>query len=61
MPYLVETSNRPDPQLRESLRSAHLAYLDGLLPLLVAAGARLSDDGTTAIGSFYIQIGRAHV
>ena len=32
----------------------HLAYLEANLPRLLAAGAKLRDDGTTAWGSVYI-------
>ena len=54
MPYLVDTVNRPDPELRETLRPAHLAYLDEHLDLLIAAGAKLDEAGPGTWGSFYI-------
>lgn len=55
MPYLIETTNDPErPQDRERERPAHLAYLDEVMHLLLAAGARLTDDGKAPIGSFYI-------
>lgn len=54
MAYLVDTSNGPDLELRERVRPAHLDYLAQNMPLLIAAGAKLSDDGKTPTGSFYI-------
>jgi hypothetical protein len=55
MPYLIETSNDlTRPEDRERVRPSHLAYLDEQMHLLLAAGARLSDDGLSPIGSFYI-------
>ena len=55
MPYLIDATDRPDgAELRAAHRTAHLAFLEASLPLLVAAGAKLSDDGTTAWGSAYI-------
>ncbi len=55
MPYLVETHHRPNTEAtRNELRPTHLAYLDSNAGKLLAAGAKLHDDGTVASGSFYI-------
>jgi uncharacterized protein YciI len=55
MPYLVETHHRPDnEETRNNLRPEHLAYLDANVSKLLAAGAKLNDDGSVAPGSFYI-------
>lgn len=55
MPFIVEATDRPDSAaLRERVRPAHIAYLEANLDRLIAAGAKLDDDGVTAIGSIYI-------
>lgn len=55
MPYLIETANDlARPSDREQVRPAHLNYLDEQMHLLLAAGARLTDDGKAPTGSFYI-------
>lgn len=54
MPYLLETTHHPDDALRERLRNQHLAYLDSRLGVILAAGAKLSDDGQRPLGSAYI-------
>lgn len=55
MPYLVETWDKPDSQaLRQSTRAVHLDFLARNASLLLACGAKLTDDGTDAGGSFYI-------
>jgi uncharacterized protein YciI len=55
MPYLVETTNYADAAAtRERLRPEHLDYLARNMHRLLAAGAKLSDDGTRPIGSFYM-------
>ncbi len=52
MPYLVETHHRPDTEeTRNNLRPEHLAYLDANVSKLLAAGAKLNDDGSVAPGS----------
>lgn len=55
MPYHIETWDKPDHQhRRQELRAAHLAYVSGVANLIVAAGAKLADDGTDAGGGIYI-------
>ena len=55
MPFLIDTTDRPGTaSLREEIRPAHLDYLVASTSMLLAAGAKLSDDGKTALGSFYI-------
>lgn len=55
MPFLIETYDRPGHEhvrLRE--RDKHLEYLDGRQHLILAAGAKLSDDGERADGGIYL-------
>ena len=47
-------TSRIRPRLRQEVRPEHIAFLDAQCHLLLAAGAKLSDDGTTALGSVYI-------
>lgn len=55
MPYLVDTVHGDDTaELRERVRPDHLAYLAEHMDLLLAAGAKLEDDGSVGSGSFYI-------
>ncbi len=55
MPYLIDATDREDGHaLRHERRPEHLAFLEASLPILIAAGAKLSDDGKTAWGSAYI-------
>jgi hypothetical protein len=55
MPYLVETFHRSNTEdERSRLRADHLAFLDAYVETLLAAGAKLNDDGSVAPGSFYI-------
>lgn len=55
MPYLIYATDRPGAAaLRAEHRPAHLAYLEANLPLILAAGAKLADDGTAAFGSAYL-------
>jgi len=55
MPYLIDATDKPDgTELRLKTRPAHLEFLKASLPKLLAAGAKLSDDGTTSWGSAYI-------
>jgi len=55
MPFFVETFDRPDSyDLRLQLRPAHLEYLSEIGPMLLACGAKLSDDGETADGGVYL-------
>jgi uncharacterized protein YciI len=55
MPYLIDATDKPDAAaLRQAHRPDHLAYLEASLANLIAAGAKLRDDGVTAWGSVYI-------
>jgi uncharacterized protein YciI len=55
MPYVIDATDKTDAQaLRAATRDEHLAYLQSELPRLIAAGAKLRDDGTTAWGSLYV-------
>src|SRR5262249_20665288 len=55
MPYLIDATDKPDSTaLRAAERPQHMAYLDGNLARLIAAGAKLRDDGETAWGSLYL-------
>jgi uncharacterized protein YciI len=55
VPFLIETFDKPDSYaLRLDLRPEHLAYLESVAPLLLACGAKLSDDGNTADGGIYL-------
>ena len=54
MPFLIEVTDGPDAvALRPQIRPEHLAYLETNQSMLLAAGAKLSDDGATACGSFH--------
>ena len=55
MPFLIETFDKPghaDVRVRE--RDAHLAFLAENKTLLLACGAKLNDDGSSAGGGIYI-------
>lgn len=55
MPYMVVADDRPDSAaLRAEVRPAHIAYLEAHLDKLIGAGAKLADDGVTALGSLYL-------
>ncbi|MGH7004382.1 MAG: YciI family protein [Alphaproteobacteria bacterium] len=55
MPYLIVTIIQPElAARREELREEHLGYLDSNVRMVLAAGAKLEDDGTLADGSFYL-------
>ncbi len=55
MPFLIDASDREGAaDLRQQIRPAHLSFLADHEHLLLAAGAKLSDDGTVPQGSFYI-------
>ncbi|WP_393916212.1 YciI family protein [Halostreptopolyspora alba] len=52
---MVETFDKPDSQqLRQQLRPEHLGYLDEHADLLLACGAKLTDDGSSASGGIYL-------
>jgi uncharacterized protein YciI len=55
MPYMVVATDRPhSAALRKETQAAHVAYLEANLPKLIAAGAKLSDDGLRPQGSLYV-------
>ena len=55
MPYMVIADDKPDSDdLRAKIRPAHIAYLEANLDKLIAAGAKMADDGVTATGSLYV-------
>lgn len=55
MPYMIETWDRAGAEeLRARTRPAHIAYLEANLGKLLAAGAKLADDGETALGTLYV-------
>jgi uncharacterized protein len=55
MPYLIDATDKPDSSaLRQAHRPAHLRFLEDAVASLIAAGAKLSDDGASAWGSVYI-------
>jgi len=55
MPYMIETFDRPGSlDLRAATRDAHLVFLDANKHLLLACGAKLNDDGSTAGGGLYV-------
>ncbi|MBI0433715.1 YciI family protein [Roseomonas sp. KE0001] len=55
MPYLIETWDKADSQaLRQSTRAVHIDFLDRNAALLLACGAKLTDDGADAGGGLYI-------
>jgi uncharacterized protein YciI len=41
-------------ELRARMRPEHVAYLEANLDKLIGAGAKLADDGETALGSLYL-------
>ena len=55
MPFLIDATDKANAkELRATVRPEHLAFLDANVSRLLAAGAKLSDDGETALGSTYI-------
>lgn len=55
MPYLIIAEDAPGmAETRARNRPAHLDYIRANLGRLLAAGARLNDDGLVASGSMYI-------
>jgi len=55
MPYVIETRHRlGSNDIRQKIRPEHLEYLDKHVDKLLAAGAKLEDDGSPGMGSFYI-------
>jgi uncharacterized protein len=55
MPYLVDTVIPPElAERREALRKEHLAYLERTVASVLAAGAKLNEDGSVGNGSFFL-------
>ncbi len=55
MPFIIRAYDKPDSgALRAETRDAHLAYLAPHAPRILAGGALLSDDGSSALGSLII-------
>lgn len=55
MPYLIETFIPPTHDaMRNATRPTHVAYLEAHVDVVLAAGAKLRDDGTVGDGSFYL-------
>ena len=55
MPYLIVTSIPASKALeREQVRPDHLLFLESSVDIILAAGAKLLDDGAVAEGSFYL-------
>jgi hypothetical protein len=52
---MIETFDRPGSlDLRAATRDTHLAFLEANKHLLLACGAKLNDDGSTAGGGLYV-------
>jgi len=55
VPYVIETWDKPDStELRMRVRPEHIAFLKANTAKLLGAGAKLSDDGETMLGTIYI-------
>lgn len=55
MPYVIETWDKSDSlELRMSVRPRHIEFLKANTAKLLGAGAKLSDDGETMLGTIYI-------
>lgn len=55
MPYLIETFDAPEhAYVRQERYQEHLDFLAENARLLLACGAKLSDDGNSADGGIYI-------
>lgn len=55
MPYKIETFDDPDrAHVRRERYEEHLAFLDEHRELLLACGAKLTDDGSSADGGVYL-------
>jgi len=55
MHFLVETFDADGvADLRAEIRPAHLRYLEDHVDIILAAGAKLTDDGGNAGGSAYL-------
>ena len=55
MAFMIETFDKPGhADLRTSTRDRHLEYLEAHKALLLACGAKLNDDGSSAGGGLYV-------
>lgn len=55
MPYLIETFDAPErAHVRQERYAEHLEFLSEHATLLLACGAKLSDDGGRADGGIYL-------
>lgn len=55
MPYFIETFDKPGHvHVRTRERDAHLMFLEKNRSLLLACGAKLTDDGSNAGGGVYV-------
>jgi uncharacterized protein YciI len=54
MPFIVDVAFHDNSVLRTKLRPSHVEYLEKNLALLLAAGAKLSEEGAEPHGSLYI-------
>ena len=55
MPFLIETFDAPErSHIRGERYQEHLDFLAGQAELLLACGAKLSDDGAAADGGIYL-------
>ncbi|WOD14400.1 YciI family protein [Paraburkholderia kirstenboschensis] len=55
MPFFIETFDKPGhAQMRLDKRDEHLAFLERHKRLLLACGAKLTDDGENSGGGVYI-------
>lgn len=55
MPYMIRTTDKSDAaELRAATRAAHLVYLRGYTPRILAAGGFLNDDGSVGKGGMII-------
>jgi uncharacterized protein YciI len=52
---MVIADDKPgSAELRARVWPAHVAYLEARFDKLIAAGAKMTDDGVNAIGSLYV-------
>jgi hypothetical protein len=55
MTYIIETWDKPDSlDLRMRVRPDHIRFLEENTHRILGAGAKLSDDGETMLGTVYI-------
>ena len=55
MPYMIDATDKPGAaDLRRRNRQDHLAFVEANVHKIIAAGAKLADDGETALGTLYL-------